>query len=191
MIRLIYGKGPAALGYQNEYILVEARALEKLDAAAHCRTWGEFAASEGCTFEHLLESWREEMTSINGGREPTRESPLNFPSLWGVWDIGDLVDDPRTVAYEALPAVFHNGLDERLEEEIVVSFDEPFGESACVTALTKDAFKHLSVFLKANGCASIRLENDEAALKHCFETFPPEPPPEDDGPAGDETDAAP
>jgi hypothetical protein len=167
--RLVYGRTqPEENGCVACFLLASAEAIERYLQADRARTWGEFAAAVGCTFAHLLDTRREELTRIQDGREPAAETPMCFRRLRGVWDVADLVPDPRTAAFEALTGGFLLKGGDGLRDEFLIA-EEDGGEQVSVSAASVESFAQLARLLREQASDDVELRRDDAQVRAFLE----------------------
>ena len=161
----VYGANPAVDEDDTtaeELIIVTSRAAEKISAAHNCRTWGEYAALCGKPWEEMLEDFGRELQELTGRDDPGREAPFKFARIHGLYYVGDLLDDPRTDAYEILlklPRTVRQ--DARLENLIEWSGGSPGGHLSAVTARNAEAVDLLQQVLREAGYDGYRFERDD------------------------------
>lgn len=171
---LVFGKAPEWLGYgEEDVILVDAQAAEKLSAAARCRTWGDFASLLGYPFDRMLAVWGARMREANEDTPPTAESPLRFAAVWGVWDIGDLVEDPRAAAAAALPRGVDWENHPALAETIQFSDDTMTTEGCALVSDSAAGFDLLSCVLNDEGFDGFEIKQDDAFVADTFSWLRP------------------
>lgn len=149
-----YYEGSEIMGNEGVFVLGLASAIERLDAACRCRTWGEFARLSGYTWKALVEERREELAKILGSGRPRASEPFNFAAIWGGDDlVTGLIPDPRQCACDVLAEnvpleiLHHPRLKGLLEWEV----GAPGGGIDAVSSVSSKGFEVLAQVLHGAG----------------------------------------
>jgi hypothetical protein len=92
------------MGDDGALALALDSALERLEAACRCETWGQFARLLGYTWKDFVSEWGSDLESFTGRKRPPSRQPLDFAAVWGGDSVTALIQDPRQVAHDFLVA---------------------------------------------------------------------------------------
>lgn len=104
-----YFEASEMMGGEGEFVLVLDDALEKLEVAFRCQTWGDLATLAGYTWKDFVNECGDDIASFTGKRRPLRREPLDFAAIWGS-DVASVIRDPRQAAYDVLIAHVPSGV---------------------------------------------------------------------------------
>ena len=167
---LYYGKTPAMLGGEGDYVLVEAKAAEVAVAAHQCNTWGGFAKLVRSPWREFVAEWKEEMTEINGGVLPKSSTLFSYAEIVGAWHVAGLVADPREAAYDLCWKVVCRLCeeDDSLSNEIDVSHGSPFGHITCITSATITGFQRLAEVFRGLPKKKVTFAHEDHIVARCL-----------------------
>jgi hypothetical protein len=151
----------------GQFSIMTRVAVEALEAAFQCRTWGEYADLCGISWAQMIDDWGDEIRELTAQEDPTREADFDFGQVFGLYYVGDHMRDPCEGAYDILRRVFlSSGILEtpELDAQLVWSHGSPAGHICSVGARSEEGVRILERALHEAGYTNYTFERDDSLI---------------------------